>query len=147
MTVFKPKNKKLVLLVKSCTMHNAVIIIEETKEPELVYGYNSTKEGVDLLDQMCQNMNHGRKTRRWIVCFFFNMVNINTINANAIYDHNLYSRRQKMDLRLDLMLSLQSNATQFTMHSTLRQSIMKLVRIIQVKDNINENQYGPMLIL
>lgn len=38
--------------------------------------YNENKGGVASFNQMCQNMNAGRKTKRWPLCVFQNMINI-----------------------------------------------------------------------
>lgn len=148
---FKPNTKKLVVLVSS--MHSSGKINEDTQKPDIVHIYNSTKGGVDSFDQMCQNMNHGRKTRRWPLCFFYNMLNISSINAYVIYAHNLYSRGQKPLTRQEFMLELHKNLTEkwlkvrlernIRMNSTLRSSIMKILGTPQQQNNVTVDQQGP----
>jgi len=78
----KTKPTKLVTLVSS--LHDDDSINETTKKPAIVMNYNEAKGGVDSFDQMCQNTNAGRKTKRWPLCIFYNMINIASINAYVI---------------------------------------------------------------
>jgi hypothetical protein len=50
---FTPKKNKSVGLLS--TMHNDISVDTETKKPELIHVYNSTKGGVDTVDQLCGN--------------------------------------------------------------------------------------------
>nr|CAI5843818.1 unnamed protein product [Callosobruchus analis] len=85
---YKPKKNKIVNLISS--MHNTVgSIKDDTKKPFIIETYNSTKGAVDTFDQMCQNMCANRKTRRWPLCLFFNMINMACINSYVIYSHNV----------------------------------------------------------
>lgn len=59
---YKSKPTKLVTLVS--TLHDDDSINESSKKPIIITNYNETKGGVDSFDQMCQNMNAGRKTKR-----------------------------------------------------------------------------------
>jgi len=65
-----------------------------TKKPEIVLNYNATKGGVNSFDQMTNNMNCSRKTKRWPLCFFYNMLNIANVNAYVIYIHNFYNKNK-----------------------------------------------------
>jgi hypothetical protein len=56
---YKTKPTKLVTLVSF--LHNDDSINETTKKPTIVMHYNETKGGVDSFDQMCRNMNAGKK--------------------------------------------------------------------------------------
>ncbi|KAK9744263.1 Transposase IS4 [Popillia japonica] len=91
---FKANNKKIVSLLS--TMHQEGSIHPETSKPEIIHFYNSTKSGVDSLDQMCSNMNCGRKTRRWPLCVFYDMINIAAINAFVINFFNMNRANQKL---------------------------------------------------
>jgi len=83
---FKSKPDKLVTLIS--LLHDDNTIDETNKKTIIIMNYNETKGGVDSFDQMCQNMNAGRKTQRWPLCIFYNMINIASINAYVIYLHN-----------------------------------------------------------
>lgn len=102
---YKPKNNKIVNLISS--MHTTDGTIKpNTKKPYIIETYNSTKGAVDTFDQMCQNMCANRKTRRWPLCMFFNMINMTCINSYVIYSHNVISKGGKPLSRQAYMLEL-----------------------------------------
>ncbi|XP_057662243.1 piggyBac transposable element-derived protein 4-like [Diorhabda carinulata] len=104
---YKPKANKLVTLIS--TMHHGASLRETSCKPEMIHTYNETKGAVDTFDQMCQNMNCGRKTRRWPLCIFFNMVNLACINSYVVYAHNFYrqnNNNEKPLTRVEFMLQL-----------------------------------------
>lgn len=77
-----------------CFLHDDDSINETAKKPTIVMNYYETEDGVDSFDQMCQNMNAGRKTKQRPLCIFFNMINITSINAYVIYVNNFYKNRK-----------------------------------------------------
>ena len=64
-----PKKNKSVLLLSS--MHHTNIVNQHSKKPEINEFYNSTKTGVDSLDQKCATYSCNRKSRRWPLTIFF----------------------------------------------------------------------------
>lgn len=149
---YKAKKNKVVTLLS--TMHQGSSINEKTKKPELIMTYNDTKGGVDSFDQMCNNANCGRKTKRWPLCFFYNMINVATINAFVVYNHNFY-RKYGIDAkalsRQKFMIQLQEQLTrrfqlirlpQPNLNKDLKQSIEK---VLQLPKPIVEgvDQQGP----
>lgn len=81
-----PKKNKAVLVVSS--MHHDDEIDDTTgdaKKPAIITYYNQTKIGVDLVDQLCQNYNVARNTKRWPMVVFYNLLNLAAINALCIY--------------------------------------------------------------
>jgi len=84
-TSYTPKKNKAVILLS--TMHNDTSVNSETKKPEVIHFYNSTKGGVDTVDQMCGNYSVSRRTRRWPLSIFFQLLNIAGINANILYNN------------------------------------------------------------
>lgn len=88
------------------TAHKDGTINKDSNKPEIVMNYNSTKGGVDTIDQMTQNMCCNRKTKRWPLCFFYNMLNISTLNSFVIYTHNNYKIKLRPLNRLRYMLKL-----------------------------------------
>lgn len=56
------------------------------KLPEIICFYNSTKGGVDSLDQKCACYNVSRRSRRWPLTIFYAMVNIMGVNSHIIYN-------------------------------------------------------------
>lgn len=84
-----PKANKSVLLIS--TLHHSDSIDEETgtsMKPEIVTFYNTTKVGVDLLDQLIQKNDVSRNTRRWPMVVFYNLLNISAMNALCIHRAN-----------------------------------------------------------
>nr|CAH7719842.1 unnamed protein product [Callosobruchus chinensis] len=53
--------------------------------PEIIEYYNSTKGGVDLLDQKCANYCCGRRTRRWPMAVFYRLLDIASSNSFVLY--------------------------------------------------------------
>ena len=58
----------------------------ETKKPENIHFYHSTKGGVDTVDQLCGNYSVSRRTRRWPLCIFFQVLNIAGVNGHIVYN-------------------------------------------------------------
>lgn len=106
---YKPKENKNVLLLS--TMHTSNCLNSETAKPEIIHVYNSTKGAVDTFDQMSQNVSCNRKTRRWPLCIFYNMMNIAAVNSYVIYNHNLTAMKKKPASRLKNMLTLHEQLT------------------------------------
>ncbi|UYV69595.1 hypothetical protein LAZ67_6004045 [Cordylochernes scorpioides] len=83
---YVPKRNKAVMLLS--TMHSTPTIDEESGDrlkPEIVTFYNQTKCGVDVMDQMCDTYSVSRRTNRWSLCLFFNVINIAGINSEVIF--------------------------------------------------------------
>jgi len=77
------KKKKCVIILS--TMHDTVDIDPDTHKPETIIDYNSTKGGVDSVDQMCSTYSTSRKTRRWTMTVIFRILDIAGINSYKIY--------------------------------------------------------------
>lgn len=84
---YQSKRAKNVLLLS--TMHSAPERCEASGKPEIVLAYNKTKGGVDALDQMAHAFTVKRKTKRWPLVIFFNMVDLSTIAARVIWQAKL----------------------------------------------------------
>ncbi|XP_049294418.1 uncharacterized protein LOC125769653 [Anopheles funestus] len=84
LTVYQGKTKKNVVLLSS--MHRDVRTGNDQKsKPETVSFYNSTKFGVDVVDQMCRKYSVKSASRRWPVHSFFNILDLAGINAWVLY--------------------------------------------------------------
>jgi len=84
---YVPKNNKAVILLS--TMHNdAVINDDEKKKPHMITFYNMYKSGVDTMDQMVTRYTTHRRTARWPLALFFNVVDIGALAAYVIYYEN-----------------------------------------------------------
>ncbi|CAL9702363.1 unnamed protein product [Knipowitschia caucasica] len=84
LTVYTPKRKKAVYILSS--MHNLVQTEDTTKrKPNTVTLYNTTKCGVDIMDQMVREYSVRSGTRRWPVAVFYNMIDMAALNAHVLY--------------------------------------------------------------
>ena len=81
---FTPKKNKSVVLLS--TMHRDAAVDAETKKPEIIHFYNSTKGGIDTVDQLYGNYSVSKRTRRWPLCIFFHLVNIAGVNGQILYN-------------------------------------------------------------
>lgn len=54
---------KNIIHVAPGPLNNALLV-------EIILNYNETKGGVDVFIRLCQDMNTGRKTKRWPMAFF-----------------------------------------------------------------------------
>lgn len=55
------------------------------KKNDINLFYNSTKSGVDSVDQRCANYLTSRRTRRWLMTLFYAILNKAGINSRIIY--------------------------------------------------------------
>ena len=85
---YVPKKKKAVVLLSSMHMSAEV---EETQsaKPEIIKYYNKTKGGVDTMDKMLGEYTVKRRTLRWPLAFFYNMIDVTGLACYVIYrEHN-----------------------------------------------------------
>lgn len=151
---YKPNDKKVVTLISSMHDDNA---INENGKPEIVMVYNTTKGAVDTFDQMCGHMNCNRKTQRWPLCIFYNMMNIALINSYVVFAHNTLRRsggtakpisRQQFMLELHKELTKpwqEIRMTQRNMNRALKQSIQRVLmgQRNMPAESAQPNQQGP----
>ena len=75
------RNKKVQLIT---TIHHRPTVVEKVKTDTQMF-YNATKGGVDTFDQLCANTSCIRSTRRWPLCFFFNLLNLAYANSYILH--------------------------------------------------------------
>lgn len=95
------KKNKAVLLISS--MHHAPRNDQDTGKPEMIIDYNMTKGGVDSLDKKCENDSSCRRTRRWPMAVFLQMLNMCSINAYIL--HQSFKDSKPID-RCDFLKTL-----------------------------------------
>lgn len=66
-------------------MHHTICVDEDTGKPEIIIYYNSTKAGVDALDEKCATYSTSRRTRRWPMVLFHAVLNIAGVNSRVLY--------------------------------------------------------------
>ncbi|XP_072397941.1 uncharacterized protein [Diabrotica undecimpunctata] len=89
-----PKPKKHVVLLS--TLHHDDQIDPTTgdeSKPEVITFYNSTKGGVDTVDQLRGSYTVARNRKRWPMVIFYGLLDVAAINAFVIH------RTKKLDLK------------------------------------------------
>lgn len=87
-------------------MHDEGEIDEETGKPTIILDYNSTKGGVDSVDQKCANYSTARKTRRWPLALFFRFLDMTAVNSFVIYVANNMNNHDAKKSRMDFLEGL-----------------------------------------
>ena len=85
---YVPKKNKSVVLLSSMHMTGEV---EETQAatPQIIRYYNKTKGGVDVMDKMLGEYTVKRRTLRWPLAFFYNMIDVTGLASYIIFrEHN-----------------------------------------------------------
>ena len=72
--------KKCVIMVSIMHSDNGVEL-DNKEKPHAIRDYNATKCPVDRIDQMANTLTTRRKTRRWPMTIFFNILGIAAINS------------------------------------------------------------------
>lgn len=97
---YVPKKNRAVILL-STMHHSREVNVNNKNKSEINLYYNSTKGGVDTLDQMAHEYTARRKTNRWPIAFFQNILDVVGI-ASLVVWKNLYpswNQRKKCTLR------------------------------------------------
>uniref|UniRef100_A0A1B6JQP1 PiggyBac transposable element-derived protein domain-containing protein n=1 Tax=Homalodisca liturata TaxID=320908 RepID=A0A1B6JQP1_9HEMI len=103
-----PKKKKVVLLLS--TMHHSDEIDPQSgdaKKPFILTFYNSTKGGVDVVDEYKARYSVARTSNRWPLTIFFSLLNTIGLNSYIVYKHkrgdfDIVRREFLKDLAKDL---------------------------------------------
>ncbi|XP_058629717.1 piggyBac transposable element-derived protein 4-like [Onychostoma macrolepis] len=68
------------------TVHKAATVSTgEDRKPDVILDYNKTKGGVDCLDQMVAAYTCKRKSNRWPMVVFSNMLDVSALNAFVLW--------------------------------------------------------------
>lgn len=94
-----PKRNKCVI-VQSTLHFEKKVDTSECKKPQAILDYNSTKGAVDTLDKMISCYTCRRKTKRWPVVVFSNVLDISAVNAYILFlaanpDWKVKSKRRR----------------------------------------------------
>lgn len=128
------KNKGVILI---STMHSDISIDQESNKPEVIHFYNSTKGGIDTVDQLCNSYSVSRRTSRWPLAIFFSLLNIAGINTQIIYNaYNPDSPQTRRvflkSLSLNLMkLHLRERATIKSLPTNIKSILSKYTVTVQ----------------
>ena len=102
---YVPKRNKSVTLLS--TMHHDNSVDADSGKPEIILFYNATKGAVDTVDQLCHSYSVQRKTKRWPLACFYNLLNLTCINAFVIFMNSFPNwNRSKLNRRRLFLLEL-----------------------------------------
>ena len=101
--------------------HNNEICVDNKNKSEINLYCNSTNGGVDTRDQMCHAFTVKRKTRRWPLAQFYNIVNVCGITAKVIWV-NLYPNWNQAKLKSRRKLFLNEVVTDLVVPNILIRS-------------------------
>lgn len=76
------KGKSVILL---STLHHDMTVDGPKRKPEIILHYNSTKSGVDNMDHLACTYSCRRKTNRWPMVIFFNILDTAAIASFVIW--------------------------------------------------------------
>ncbi|XP_045482051.1 uncharacterized protein LOC123686113 [Harmonia axyridis] len=115
----------------------------DKKKPEIFTFYNSTKNCVNTLDQMCANYSVHRNINQWPMVIFFAMLNVGGINSQVIHLCNqsepLRRKRLLKQLSHELAIPHMKRRSQMSgLHSSLQ---VRLKRFFPRDDR--ENSQTP----
>ena len=103
---YAPTRNRVVLLLSSSHGRGSIAAEDEHKRPEIILDYNRGKGGVDQMDENVEEFSCVRKTVRWPLLVFFNMINVACNNAFVFMTRDGYSKTKKQFLReVSLLLS------------------------------------------
>ncbi|KAF5276317.1 hypothetical protein FQR65_LT16418 [Abscondita terminalis] len=131
---YVPKKGKTVLLISSMH-HKGEVDDTENKKPNIILYYNTTKGGVDKVDEMKGSYSVSRKTARWPLTIFFSIMNIGGINSRVIFESN-----KKANLsRREFLRTLSKELCIEHMHRRLKMDISLKIRnsirnVLQISD-------------
>ena len=96
-----------ILLFCCSTMHHNNNI-ENNGKPKIVNFYNETKASVNALDQKVRHYTTYRKTSRWCMAVFYNVMDISAYNAFVLYKLRppLQQRLPNYQKRLKFLMTL-----------------------------------------
>jgi len=95
---YVPKKNEAVILIS--TMHSDMAVNDDAKKkPHIITYYNKYKAGVDTMDQMISRYTTQRRTWRWPVVMFFNILDVTSLAAYLIYYENNKMLPKKINQR------------------------------------------------
>lgn len=83
--IFQKKNKAVVVL---STMHYDRETQGSANKTTMILDYNRTKGGVDNMDKMLGEYSCKRRTNRWPLAFFYNILDVAALAAHIVYMEN-----------------------------------------------------------
>jgi hypothetical protein len=134
---YVPKKNKAVILLSSS--HFAPQVVGPERKPSMIYDYNNTMGAVEQLNENVEEFTVRRKTTRWPVLIFFNIIDVASYNSYVISTQNGNPASRKNFLKnLAVKLALRY-MTQRLQQCKLRPSTSRCIRLFVL------NQGKPMM--
>lgn len=104
---YVPKKNKAVVLL-STSHYSKDIVDDKKKKPQMIADYNQLKGGTDTMDHMLGEYSCHRKTNRWTLAFFYNILDVGALAAYTIYmENNPQAKKlQRRNFLKDLAIGL-----------------------------------------
>lgn len=83
---YVPKKNRAVVLLSTTHFDNEISDIKQ--KPKMILFYNETKGAVDTMDKMLGQYTTKRKTYRWPLSLFYNILDLSALAAYIIYSEN-----------------------------------------------------------
>ncbi|KAK9304183.1 hypothetical protein QLX08_004346 [Tetragonisca angustula] len=101
-----PKPRKSVILLSTLHHEHNILSATEKFKPDIISYYNTTKSGVDGLDDSIREYSCRQRTRRWPLSLFMHFIDIAAYNAFILYQikyptwksNNTFKMRRKIFL-------------------------------------------------
>ncbi|XP_066590647.1 uncharacterized protein [Prorops nasuta] len=107
--IAKAKKDKMTQFSTKLTKHKNITIAKNKKlVPETITHYNSTKYGVDVLDQMARKYSVKASSRRWPLQVFYNILDLAAISAWILYKETTQVNISRKDFLFQLTEELRS---------------------------------------
>ena len=106
MVAYIPKRYRCVILLSSSHFTpNIDPSTGDAKKPTMITDYNHTKGGVDMMDENVENFTARRKTYRWPLMLYYNILDIAALNAFILMKKHGYTNT-RADFIRQLSLSI-----------------------------------------
>ena len=126
------------------SMHHAADVEGDNQKPSIIHYYNSTKSGVDNLDHMVTLTSCKRRTNRWPMVLFFNMLDVAGVASYIVWMANnpQWMQTNKNGRRRAYLMELGKSLV--IPHLTRRSQTPQLVSSVRsVIDVVQKQLTGP----
>ena len=139
---YVPKKNKAVILLS--TMHSDTAVnVDEQKKPHMIMYYNKYKTGVDTLDQMVSRYTCHRRTQRWPLAMFFNILDVGALAAYLIYYENNMLKKKTNHRRIFLHQLSEELANPFIEDGSSNKQIMRHHSTKNTIEDVLEVEFAP----
>lgn len=106
LTIYQAKTNRSVKILS--TLHSNVKVCQTNpkNKPETILFYNTTKFGVDVVDQMTRCYPIRSPTRRWTISVFYNILELAVINSWILYKKTCLSSISRREFIEKLVVEL-----------------------------------------